>query len=160
MKPDKNNIGNAGEYYVASKLSAMDCIVTVTLGRAEAFDLLIVTKNGKGSHYKVSVKTAWSATAGSFVLNEKAELINSPDLFYAFVKINENVSSPEVWVIPSSFVASVVKKSHQNYIESGHNQNSLRGFPIAKPRGSYDKYYDFVDFNKIDKYKGNYSVFE
>ena len=41
MKVAKQNIGNAGEYYIAYLLSASNCIVTVTLGRAEGFDLLI-----------------------------------------------------------------------------------------------------------------------
>ncbi len=49
------NIGNAGEFYVASLLSAYDCVVTITLGRAEGFDLLVV--NPKGHPLKIQVKT-------------------------------------------------------------------------------------------------------
>ncbi len=156
MKPNKNNIGNTGEYYLASKLSALDCIVTVTLGRAEAFDLLVVTKNGKGKHLRISVKTSWSIKSKSFILNEKAEQVSAPDLYYAFVKLHENKVIPEVWIVPSAYVAKVLTQSHKNYLNSGHKQNPLRGFPISKPKSSW---YDFVNFKKIDERKDNYSVF-
>jgi hypothetical protein len=33
-KMQKQNIGNAGEYYLAARLSAEDFTVTITLGRA------------------------------------------------------------------------------------------------------------------------------
>jgi len=34
---DNQNLGNAGEYYLASYLSAKDCVVTVKLGRNEGY---------------------------------------------------------------------------------------------------------------------------
>ncbi len=34
----KQNIGNSGEYYIASRLSALDFIATITLGRAEKYE--------------------------------------------------------------------------------------------------------------------------
>ncbi len=45
MKVARQNIGNVGEYFIAYLLSANNCIVTVTLGRTEGFDLLIVNPN-------------------------------------------------------------------------------------------------------------------
>ena len=41
-KPDNNNIGNAGEYFIASILSSRGYITTITLGRAESYDILAI----------------------------------------------------------------------------------------------------------------------
>ncbi len=60
MKVAKQNKGNAGEYFIAYFLSANDCIVTITLGRAEGFDLSIV--NPKNKTIKISVKTTFYQT--------------------------------------------------------------------------------------------------
>ena len=38
----KQNIGNAGEYYIAALLSALNFTTTLTLGRAERYDILAV----------------------------------------------------------------------------------------------------------------------
>jgi len=46
-KPDKNNIGNAGEYYIASILSSKGYVTTITLGRAEAYDIIAIRPYGK-----------------------------------------------------------------------------------------------------------------
>ncbi len=35
----KQNIGNSGEYFIAYKLSCLDFTVTITLGRAEKYDI-------------------------------------------------------------------------------------------------------------------------
>jgi len=50
-KANRQNIGNAGEFYVAFLLSAKNCVVTVTLGRNEGFDLMVV--NPKGNMVKI-----------------------------------------------------------------------------------------------------------
>jgi len=54
-KPNRNNIGNAGEYYVAHILSSRNYITTITLGRAEKYDILAVAPNKKT--IKIQVKT-------------------------------------------------------------------------------------------------------
>jgi len=37
-KPSQQNIGNAGEYFIASILSSHNFISTITLGRAERYE--------------------------------------------------------------------------------------------------------------------------
>ena len=36
-KVQKQNVGNAGEYYIAARLSALNFTATITLGRAEKY---------------------------------------------------------------------------------------------------------------------------
>jgi hypothetical protein len=55
MPIQKQNVGNAGEYYIAARLSALNFTVTITLGRAERYDILALHPDGKV--YKISVKT-------------------------------------------------------------------------------------------------------
>ena len=90
MKVAKQNIGNAGEYFVAYLLSANNCIVTVTLGRAEGFDLLIV--NPKNKTLKISVKTTFYKIK-SLMMTKKVEELKTSDLFYAFV-----ILKPLYWI--------------------------------------------------------------
>lgn len=56
MKPDSQNIANAGEYYIASILSTNGFTTTITLGRAEKFDIIAISP--KGRTIKLQVKTA------------------------------------------------------------------------------------------------------
>ena len=70
FKVSKQNIGNAGEYFLASYLSANNFIVTITLGRAETYDIIAV--NPRGKTFKISVKSRFPK-ANRFALNEKCE---------------------------------------------------------------------------------------
>lgn len=110
----KNNIGNAGEYYVASRLSAEDFMVTITLGRAEKYDIIAV--NPEGKTYKLSVKTRFDKDVKRFPLGEKDERGFSADFFYAFVMLNEFKEEPDFWIIPSKEVTKILYDSHRYYL--------------------------------------------
>ncbi|MCX6745731.1 MAG: hypothetical protein NTX00_01805 [Candidatus Parcubacteria bacterium] len=113
VKIQKQNIGNAGEYYLASRLSAENFIATITLGRAERYDILAV--NPRGKTIKISVKTGYLSTVKGFPLSEKDEVGASSDFFYCFIKLNEFKSEPDFWIIPSERVNKVLKKSEELY---------------------------------------------
>lgn len=110
---DKNNIGNAWEYYIASRLSAENFIATITLWRAEKYDILAV--NPKWKTYKISVKTRFMSDVKRFPLNEKDEKWYSNDLFYAFVQLNEFKKEPDFWIVPSKLVAKIIFNAHKIY---------------------------------------------
>ncbi len=116
LKISKNNIGNSGEYYIASRLSAEDFIVTITLGRAERYDIIAVNSSGKT--FKISVKTRFKADVKRFPLSEKDERGASGDFFYAFVMLNEFKKEPDFWIIPSSVVTKILYESHIDYVEN------------------------------------------
>ena len=112
----KQNIGNAGEYYVASILSARDFVATLTLGRAERYDLLAV--NPKGKTMKISVKTRYDSNVESFPLSIMDEKGGSDDMFYAFVKLNDSKKEPDYWIIPSKRVNELLSNSSKIYFSS------------------------------------------
>jgi hypothetical protein len=135
-KPDTQNIGNAGEYFVASILSAYGFTTTITLGRAEAYDILAISPNTKKA-IKVQVKTAWSKTT-SWRLGEKCEKNASNDFFYFFVSLNDRKANPDYWVVSSKLVAKFIAERHKIWLNTPgkrikqHTDNSGRTFVIKK----------------------------
>ena len=130
----KQNIGNAGEYYLAARLSAMDFIATITLGRAEQYDILALSP--KGRSIKVSVKTRFQEEATAFTLNEKAEDQFDKDFYYALIRLYEFKNEPDFWIIPSARVAKIVKEAHAKWYSTPGKKNqqrnitSMRKLPI------------------------------
>jgi hypothetical protein len=115
-KVQKQNVGNAGEYYIAARLSALNFITTITLGRAEKYDILALSPKGK--LIKLSVKTTQIKNAIGFPLSAKDELGAINDFYYAFVKLNNFESEPDFWIIPSKIVCPLIKNGlkHQEKI--------------------------------------------
>jgi hypothetical protein len=108
----KQNIGNAGEYYIASRLSAENFTTTITLGRAEKYDILAVNPNGKT--IKLSVKTRYKKE-NKFPLSKKDEIGGSDDFYYAFIRLNEFINEPEFWIIPSKRVNEILSKAAEEW---------------------------------------------
>jgi hypothetical protein len=134
-KAQKQNVGNAGEYYIASRLSALNFTATITLGRAEKYDILALAPSGK--LIKISVKTTQLDNAKDFPLSNKDEMGQSPDFFYAFVKLNGFNKEPDFWVIPSEVVCPLIQKAHKNWeTTAGKNgkqhslTNTMRILPV------------------------------
>lgn len=131
----KQNIGNAGEYYLAALLSAEDFTATITLGRAEHFDILALSPEGRA--IKISVKARISQEKSAFILTEKADDYHDKDFYYAFIRLNEFKKEPEYWIIPSKVVSEVVKEAHQKWLSNlgkknqQHNDTSMRKLPIV-----------------------------
>lgn len=157
-KIQKQNVGNAGEYYIAARLSALNFIVTVTLGRAEKYDLLSLSPNGK--LVKLSVKTTQLENAIDFPLSAKDEGGQSDDFYYAFVKLNKFEIEPDFWIIPSNVVCPLVKKSHEAWLKTpGRNNNqhkssTMRILPI-KVRKSQSHLYPENWDEEVKKYYKN-----
>ena len=157
-KTQKQNIGNAGEYYIASRLSALNFVATMTLGRAEKYDILTLSPNGKLS--KISIKAKELENTNDFILSAKDETGQAKDFYYIFVKLNEFIKEPDFWVIPSNEVCTLLKESHSKWVNTlgknsrKHETSNVRRLPI-KFRGS-DKLFYLADWeNKIEKYYKN-----
>ncbi len=154
----KQNIGNAGEYYIASVLSAHNFVATITLGRAEKYDILTVAPDGK--LFKLSVKTKFLASAKDFTLSEKDEAGSAKDFYYAFVRLNEYKSEPDFWIIPSKVVCKLLRETHQKWkITPGrngrpHGTSNVRILPIEL-RGAQNIYYPKTWANQVKKYYKN-----
>jgi len=134
----KQNVANAGEFYVASLLSAWDCVVTITGGRNEGYDLLVVNRND--NMLRIQVKTRFSSKIMSFQLNEKAENIKNDDFFYVFVRLNEFRTEPDYWVVRAKDIAEVVKSSHKIWLATPgkkgqkHQNTKMRSFELVQKK--------------------------
>lgn len=157
----KQNIGNAGEYYVAALLSAMDFTATITLGRAERYDILAASPQGRT--YKFSVKTRFSRETTAFTLSEKDESDSEDDLFYVFVRLHEFKDVPEFWVVPSDVVSLAIADAHRKWLKDlgkdgrPHNRTSIRKLPIEL-RGSDERYYGNDWAARMAEYRNNFKA--
>lgn len=122
----KQNVGNAGEYYIAARLSALNFVVTITLGRAEKYDILALGPNER--LIKISVKTTQLANAKDFPLSVKDELGAADDFYYAFIKLNGFKGEPDFWIIPSKVVCPLIKSSDEIWLKTpGRSNNRHKG---------------------------------
>lgn len=153
----KQNICNAGEYYIASRLSAEDFVATITLGRAEQYDILAASPNGKV--FKISVKTRLKEDI-KFNVNKKCENIYSQNLFYALVLLNEFKKEPDFWIIPSKRMSEILKKAQQKWVAEKPNkrnsEHSIRDFYVKfTERTRAKKYYPQNWEKELKKYYKN-----
>ncbi len=158
-KLQKQNVGNAGEYYIAARLSALNFTATITLGRAERYDILALSSSGR--LVKISVKATQVQDTSGFPLSIKDESCQADDFYYAFVRINNFTKEPDFWIIPSSVVCPLVKISHKKWEDTPgkggkeHSKlNTMRWLPIEL-RMSDKKYYPKEWENEVKKYYKN-----
>jgi len=159
QKIQKQNVGNAGEYYIVSKLSTLDFTVSITLGRAESFDILSLRPDGKT--ITVSVKSSQVENVKGFLLSSKDEINPSDSFFYAFIKFNEFKTEPDYWIIPSKVVSKLISESYKKYITTtGKNgkkrseDKGMRYLPIIVTPAD-EKYYPKTWQKELEKYHNN-----
>lgn len=158
QKIQKQNIGNAGEYYIAARLSAENFIATITLGRAEQYDILALSPSGR--LIKLSVKARLSQETTSFTLSDKAEKYHNKDFFYVFIRLHEFKREPDFWIIPSKRVTEITKTSHAKWHATPGKRNQQRNdTPIRKiplfVRGQDKMYYPANWEGELKKYYKN-----
>ena len=153
----KQNVGNAGEYYIASRLSAEDFIATLTLGRTEKYDILALSP--KGRSIRLSVKTAYRETATAFPLSAKDENGASKDFYYAFVRLNRFNKEPDFWIIPSKVIGPLLKRSQEIWMKTPgrngrqHRETPMRQLPVIVPNTWHRFYPRWAE--KIEQYYKN-----
>ena len=162
-KIQKQNVGNAGEYYIAARLSEKDFTVTITLGRAEKYDILALSPKGK--FIKISVKTTQVDKAKSFPLSVKDEKGEAKDFYYAFVKLNKFKSEPDFWIIPSEVACPLIRDAHKKWEKTPNRRGETHGFskmrrlPVEITEGD-KKYYSDGWGKEVKKYYKNLKQLE
>lgn len=158
-KVSTNNVGIAGEHFIAYMLAKHDFKVGMTSGRTEGFDLFVQNPNGK--NLVVSVKTTYSSKSKEIIMNKKAETLIDKNLFYAFVRLNMPEGEPEFWIVPSKIVADAMVNSDKVWMDkpkrdgSAHKEHPMRLFGL----GTHRLYPD--DWEEQLKYfKGNIRMLE
>ncbi|MCX6800847.1 MAG: hypothetical protein NTZ73_01535 [Candidatus Diapherotrites archaeon] len=161
MTLQKQNICNAGEYYFASILSAQNFTVTITLGRAEKYDILAV--NEKGKTIKISVKSRYKEAVKRFPLKESDETNGADDFFYVFVRLNEFKKEPDFWIVPSKRVNELTHHASHIYFDikkrkdgKRHKDTGIRNFWLVinkTSKGLFPKNWE----NELKTYHKNIS---
>ena len=100
----------------------------------------------------LQVKTRTYGTDKGWHMSAKHELISEPRLFYAFVDLEPE--PPVTYVVPSSVVADVVKKSHHQWLTTpgakGQQRNET-GFRRVLP--AYKEVVDGYPPGWLDAYR-------
>ncbi len=116
----KNSVSIAGEFAVLSQLALRGFDANMTLGHTKGVDILVSDPNS-GDMFKVEVKTSFASKPSrsklfgytiSWMMMEKHETIDDPNLFYCFVNIEKETNVFRFFIVPSSIVASYVAKQH------------------------------------------------
>ena len=153
---DKQLIGAAGEHLVLSRLLARGLLASQAPRGTRKADILVNPLDG-GRPVLIQVKTtAGSKNRVGWHMSSKHEEIKDKDLFYCFVNLGED--NPQVYVIPASIVAKVIKTGHQNWLDTPgakgqkHNDSDMRrvsnSFRLPNklaPDGWMDKYFEAWD---------------
>ena len=102
-------IGAAGEHYVAYQLSLRGFCVGLSRGGSPFVDIMIANPTGEG--VAIQVKTSSGArrefkrstenNRWEFDVGPKARTLGGEKLFYAFVDLKWEVSTPDVFIVPS-----------------------------------------------------------
>jgi hypothetical protein len=151
MKRDKAIVGAAGEHLVMSRLLNRGFLAALAPSRVKKVDILVNHLDGKAPCLiQVKTRSGIDANAG-WPLNEKNESIDDADIFYCFVALGDFES--QVYVIPASQVAKVVRESHAKWLRTlgakgqKHNDSDMRSISNAPrlsnkyaPEGWMDKY--------------------
>ena len=152
QKATSNNIGIAGEFYIAHILAKNNFKVNVSLGRTEGFDLFV--QNPFGTNMVVSVKTTYSSKSKEIIMDKKAETLTDESLFYAFVRLNMPEGEPEYWIVPSFTVAKAMVDSDKVWMDkpkrdgSKHKETKMRLFGLGTHSLYPDDWQEQLDFFK------------
>ena len=113
-------ISTAGTYFVMSKLAMNEIHASCTFGNAPAVDILVSSADGAKS-IAIQVKTAeyakrWRGRGEAkhfhhleWNLGGKAAKTSLPNLFFAFVDLDEDQEAPTDYIIPSKFIFEFCK---------------------------------------------------
>ena len=153
---DKQLVGAAGEHLVLSRLLAREMLASQAPRGTRKADILVNPLDG-GRPVLIQVKTtSGSRTRVGWHMNVKHESIKDADLFYCFVDLGED--NPQVYVIPASIVAKVIKTGHEKWLKTPgakgqkHNDSDMRRISNSPrlenkiaPTGWMDKYLEAWD---------------
>jgi hypothetical protein len=138
--------GVAGEFFVAAELSRRGYIATLTQRNAKGIDILV--SNADGSKLaSLQVKTNQKSQT-YWLLNDKAELLTSPQLFYVMVNLVGSSGHPEYHIVPSNIVAKEITDSHREWLRTpgkkgqARKDNTMRQIPM--PEGKYIGRWDLL----------------
>lgn len=131
--------GVAGEYFVAGELSKRGYLASITLRNSKGVDILCSNESASKS-VGIQVKTNRGSTR-SWLMNQKVENYYADNLFFVFVNLNNNLKSPDFFVVPSKIVASHAKETHTAWLKTPNRKGvAHRDTPMRKFSDSEEIY--------------------
>jgi len=137
---------------VLSQLALRGYDANMTLGKTKGVDILL-SDPGSGRMLRLEVKTnyrgshsaGWSSylfgkCLSAWIMGEKHETNEDPDLVYCFVNISEDTKKFRFFIVPSAIVAKYVKEQHKLWLDSkeSHSRtNKMRTFRIGLEEERY-----------------------
>jgi len=108
-KPDSQQKGLAGEYYVASILSRLGYDIGITIGRAKAYDMTAIGPSGK----TVNIQVKSTYTAYDWLVKEFEP---GPNSLVAFVRLGKEITkSPELYFVPANKANCLINRKYPNH---------------------------------------------
>ncbi|MBA3706060.1 MAG: aspartate ammonia-lyase [Bacteroidetes bacterium] len=131
--------GIAGEYFVATELSKRGIIASLTLKNTRGIDLL-ATNSALTRYIGIQIKSN-SLNKKTWILSDKSERLDNPNLFYVFVQIKNGIDQPLYYIVPSRFVANHTKTMHQIWLTTPGKKGQKRSdSSVRKFELTDDKY--------------------
>jgi hypothetical protein len=161
MKLSKNSVSIAGEFAVLSQLALRGYDANLTLGNTKSVDIL-ASEPETGRMFRLEVKTRYNnkpsksklfGNGFTWVMGEKHETINNPNLFYCFVNIEKDANTFTFFIVPSHVVAKYVRESHQFWLDQTDGKDSsVRQFRLGIAKEDY-----LIDTPLAKKYENKWS---
>lgn len=109
-KPDSQQRGLAGEYYVAFTLTRLGYNIGITIGRAKTFDMMATGSSGRTIN--IQVKSTYQGYDW-LVANEFERDVNS---VVALVRLGKDPTKrPELYFIPAARANELITHKYQNH---------------------------------------------
>ena len=150
---DKALVGAAGEYLVLSRLLSRGILASQAPRGTRKVDILVnFLDTDKSCLIQVKTRSTVGGDLG-WHMSKKHEEIKDQDLFYSFVDLS--VEPAKVYVIPALVVATMVKDSHQLWLDTP-GQKGQKHKPTDMRRISPKVNLEHVPDNWMDQYFENW----
>lgn len=147
-KLESTLVGVAGEYLVAGELSRRGYIASISLRNSRGIDIIASNNSGERS-ISIQVKTN-SSGSKQWMLNKKSEDFFSDNHFYIFVILKQPHERPDYYIVPSTVVASTIKKEHREWLNGvGRSGKAHKDTPIRQFADKNDLYLEKWDLLSI-----------
>ena len=154
---DKALVGAAGEYLVLSRLLSRGILASQAPRGTRKVDILVnFLDTDKSCLIQVKTRSTVGGDLG-WHMAKKHEEIKDQDLFYSFVDLS--VEPAKVYVIPALVVATMVKDSHQLWLDTP-GQKGQKHKPTDMRRISPKVNLEHVPDNWMDEYLENWEQIE
>ncbi len=109
-KPDSQQRGLAGEYYVAFILSRLGYDISITIGRAKIFDMMTLAPSGKAIH--IQVKSTYHYY--DWLVAHKFDF--SPNSVVALVRLGKDATQkPELYFLPGAEANKLITHKYETH---------------------------------------------